>query len=55
MTCKPEAESDVDVVKQLSTPNGTQFWMENAIPGVTDTVHGGKRYLREGPESRTLD
>ncbi|KAM0518396.1 hypothetical protein ACHAPE_004159 [Trichoderma viride] len=34
----------------LGRPNGTQFWMENAIPGVTDLMKGGKEFLKEGED-----
>lgn len=38
------------IADMLARPNGTQFWMENAIPGVTDLVSGGKLYDQEGPD-----
>lgn len=34
----------------LAKPSGTQFWMMNAIPGVTDLVKGGLEYQQEGPD-----
>ncbi|KAL9471297.1 hypothetical protein ACSS6W_009238 [Trichoderma asperelloides] len=43
-------EDDGKVGQALGRPNGTQFWMENAIPGVTDLVKGGKEFLREGED-----
>ena len=33
----------------LAKPNGTQYWMENAIEGVTDILPGEKRFAQEGP------
>ena len=39
-----------EIANSLAKPNGTQFWMENAIPGVTDLVAGGRRYQQEGPD-----
>lgn len=42
--------SGFDVAKALATPNGTQFWLRNAIRGVTDLVKGGMEYLTEGPD-----
>ena len=44
------AHGDGQVGRMLATPNGTQFWMENAIEGVTDLLKGGKVYPREGPD-----
>ncbi|PTB69593.1 hypothetical protein BBK36DRAFT_1138017 [Trichoderma citrinoviride] len=38
------------VGQALARPNGTQFWMENAVPGVTDLVKGGKEFPREGED-----
>lgn len=52
---KASSQKDGRVAQALARPSGTQFWMENAISGVTDTVAGGKRYPQEGPESRTLE
>lgn len=43
---------DCKVGESLARPNGTQFWMENAIPGVTDHLKGGKEYPQEGPDDR---
>ncbi|KAK6453316.1 hypothetical protein FP744_10009568 [Trichoderma asperellum] len=43
-------EDDGKVGQALGRPNGTQFWMENAIPGVTDLMKGGKEFLREGED-----
>jgi hypothetical protein len=34
--------------KLLCTPNGTQFWCENAIAGVTNLLKGGVEFPREG-------
>lgn len=34
----------------LTTPSGTQFWMKNAVHGVTDLVRGGIEYQEEGPD-----
>lgn len=31
--------------RDICTPNQVQLFCENAIPGVTDLLHGGKRYL----------
>ncbi|KAF5007333.1 hypothetical protein FDECE_6343 [Fusarium decemcellulare] len=39
-----------DVGKALATPNGTQYWLQNAIEGVTDKLKGGREYLTEGPD-----
>ena len=39
-----------DVGRTLATPNGTQFWMENAIKGITDLLAGGKEYSKEGAD-----
>ena len=39
-----------EVGKVLAAPNGTQFWLENTIGGVTDILKGGKEYLKEGPD-----
>ncbi|KAF9774030.1 hypothetical protein IL306_008029 [Fusarium sp. DS 682] len=41
---------DSAVTKILATPNGTQYWLQNAIHGVTDKLEGGKVYLQEGPD-----
>ncbi|EXA39186.1 hypothetical protein FOVG_10814 [Fusarium oxysporum f. sp. pisi HDV247] len=38
------------VAKTLATPNGTQYWMQNSIHGVTDVLKGGKKYSEEGPD-----
>lgn len=38
------------VGKTLGTPNGTQYWCENAIEGVTDLLQGGEKYARESPQ-----
>ena len=45
-----------DVAKVLTTPSGTQFWMENAVPGITDLLKtkGGRVYLQEGPDGLRL-
>jgi hypothetical protein len=32
--------------RALATPNVKQLWMENAIPGVTDLLKGGKEHPR---------
>jgi len=32
--------------KELATPNDNQIWCENEIPGCTDLLHGGLRYLK---------
>lgn len=37
-----------EVGKALATPNQFQFWCENVIVGVTDTVKGGRSFLKEG-------
>ena len=42
--------ADSQIGKLLATPNGTQFWMENAIRGVTDLLKSGKVYMKEGPD-----
>ncbi|KAJ4311474.1 hypothetical protein N0V84_010426 [Fusarium piperis] len=41
---------DGDTGKTLATPNGTQYWLQNAIEGVTDKLKGGREYLTEGPD-----
>ncbi|KAJ4269710.1 hypothetical protein NW762_001378 [Fusarium torreyae] len=47
---------DSAVAKTLATPNGTQYWLQNAIHGVTDKLKGGKKHLQEGPDGlRDLD
>lgn len=33
--------------KELCTPSEFQFYYENAIPGITDLVPGGKKFLVE--------
>ncbi|KAF5670311.1 DUF636 domain-containing protein [Fusarium denticulatum] len=38
------------VAKTLATPNGTQYWLQNAVHGVTDVLEGGKKYGEEGPD-----
>lgn len=43
------------IAELLARPNGTQFWMENAIPGVTDLVTGGRIYQKEGPDGIRSD
>jgi hypothetical protein len=44
--------ADGKLGETLARPNGTQFWMENAIVGVTDLLKGGKEYPQEGPDGR---
>ncbi|KAM5345617.1 hypothetical protein ACJ41O_011478 [Fusarium nematophilum] len=45
-----------EVGRALATPNGTQYWLVNAIHGVTDKLKGGREYLTEGPDGlRDLD
>ncbi|RSM08322.1 hypothetical protein CEP52_004770 [Fusarium oligoseptatum] len=47
---------DGEMGKMLAIPNGTQYWLQNAIKGVTDKLKGGKEYLTEGPDGlRDLD
>ncbi|KAJ4257258.1 hypothetical protein NW757_003878 [Fusarium falciforme] len=42
--------------KTLAIPNGTQYWLQNSINGVTDKLKGGREYPAEGPdELRDLD
>ncbi|KAJ5112868.1 hypothetical protein N7456_001402 [Penicillium angulare] len=44
------------VGKELCTPSQFQFYYENAIPGVTDVVQGGHKYLTENvPGTEELD
>ncbi|KAI1027445.1 hypothetical protein LB505_005930 [Fusarium chuoi] len=38
------------VARTLATPNGTQYWLQNAVRGVTDVLEGGKKYSEEGPD-----
>lgn len=40
-------EDKGDVGRVLATPNGMQCWLENAIPGVTNSVKGGEEYSQE--------
>ncbi|KAJ5675988.1 hypothetical protein N7462_008885 [Penicillium macrosclerotiorum] len=35
------------VGKELCTPSEFQFYYENAIPGITDLVPGGQKFLAE--------
>ncbi|KAF2459741.1 Mss4-like protein [Lineolata rhizophorae] len=37
--------------KLLCTPNGTQFYCENVIKGVTDLLKGGREFQAETPDS----
>ncbi|KAI8718542.1 CENP-V/GFA domain-containing protein [Fusarium sp. LHS14.1] len=41
---------DGETGKALAVPNGTQYWLQNAIHGITDKLKGGKEYLTEGPD-----
>ncbi|KAJ4190701.1 hypothetical protein NW755_004915 [Fusarium falciforme] len=42
--------------KTLAIPNGTQYWLQNSINGVTDKLKGGREYPAEGPDGlRDLD
>lgn len=43
-----------EIGRMLAMPNGTQFWMENAIKGVTDLLQGGKIYENEGPDGSSV-
>ncbi|PCD31056.1 hypothetical protein AU210_010721 [Fusarium oxysporum f. sp. radicis-cucumerinum] len=35
------------VAKTLATPNGTQYWMQNSIHGVTDVLKGGRSTVKK--------
>ena len=48
-------EREGAVGKELATPNQFQFYCENAIEGVTDILHGGKRYLTENTHGKPLE
>lgn len=41
-------EREGSVGRQLCTPSEFQSYYENAIPGVTDLLRGGQRFLTEG-------